>query len=138
MSIFNKIKTMLGGKPRFLTLKLNYPEEKELKFERLGNKIRISDSPDHTYQYLDNQVLTPAYKPGQVSQGAKIGVGIAAAVDGDLIKGAMIGDSLERFQDESVRRVAFIFENCETGEIRTIETRLTYQQIRTLERFFFM
>ena len=137
-TMFQKIYDYVTGKGKLLTLQLTYPESKRLIFERLGGKtFRISDEPTKTYALQSASLVTDTPQP-RVSAGAIVGARWAAFRGGDVLKGAVIGDELERQSDKQARQYHFVFREVTSGEDRLISVKLTLEQLKVLKGFFGM
>lgn len=136
--MFWKIYDYVTGKGKLLTIQLTYPESKRLTFERLGGKtFSISDEPTKTYALQSASLVTDTPQP-RVSAGAIVGTSWAAFRGGDVLKGAVIGDELERQSDKQARQYRFVFREVTSGEDRLISVKLTLAQLKVLKGFFGM
>lgn len=136
--MLQKIYDYVTGKGQLLTIQLTYPESKRLTFERLGGKtFRISDEPTKTYVLQSALLVTDSPQP-RVSAGAIVGASWAAFRGGDVLKGAVIGDELERQSDKQARQYRFVFREVTSGEDRLISVKLTLAQLKVLKGFFGM
>lgn len=136
--MFQKIYDYVTGKGKLLTIQLTYPESKRLTFERLGGKtFSISDEPTKTYALQSASLVTDTPQP-RVSAGAIVGASWAAFRGGDVLKGAVIGDELERQSDKQERQYRFVFREVTSGEDRLISVKLTLAQLKVLKGFFGM
>lgn len=132
--MWQKVLCFFTGRGQKLTIYLSH--QTSLQVEKLGHgQYVLSDEPDQSYGLRELVVADKGTK-GSVSRGAVLGAGLAAARGGDLLRGAIIGDQLEKMQDKQPYTLSLFFVRQADGFERQVSIRLTRPQIRQVRHFF--